>query len=116
MWSLVPLIGWVKDVEFRVAWGMASNVLLLEGVSGAECRTRCQDIARHGDRGMLIRTFITIPILLYLGTIVLYVIGEQLVRGDWLFVCLILFVFWLSLPASAAANTFAYLEAVSQER
>lgn len=116
MWGMIPLIGWVKDAQLRVAWGMASNVMLFEGTRGAACRERCENISRHADPSLLIRSLITVPVLLYMSTVVLYVIGEQLVGGGWLFVLSLVFAFWIGLPASAAANTFAYLEVVPLQR
>jgi hypothetical protein len=48
--------------------------------------------------------------------IVLCVMGEQLVGGGWLLVFWIVFALWIVIPASAAANTFAYLEVASEQR
>lgn len=116
LWGMIPLIGWIKDAQLRVAWGMTSNVLLLEGTTGAACRMRCEDISHHTHPSFLVRSLITVPVLLYMSTVVLYVIGEQLVGGGWLFALWIVLAFWITLPASAAANTFAYLEVTSQQR
>jgi len=116
LWGMIPLIGWLKDAQLRVAWGMASNVMLFEGAEDAACRTRCEDLSRHPDGALLARTLMTIPTLLLMSTVVLYVIGEQLVAGGWPFVVWIAFAVWIILPASAAANTFAYLEVASQQR
>jgi hypothetical protein len=116
LWGMIPLIGWVKDAQLRVAWGMTSNVMLLEGASDTACRMRCEDISRHADPSLLVRSLITVPVLLYVITVVLYVIAEQLVGGGWLFALWIVFAFWIALPASAAANTFAYLDVVPLQR
>ena len=113
---MIPLIGWVKNAQLRVALGMTSNVMLLEGASDAVCRLRCEDLSRHRDRGLLVRTLVTIPALLYMIIIVLCVMGEQLVAGGCLLVFWIVFALWIVLPASAAANTFAYLEVASEQR
>jgi hypothetical protein len=50
-----------------------------------------------------------------MSTIVLCVMGEQLAAGGWLFAFWIVFALWIVLPASAAANTFAYFEVASQQ-
>lgn len=115
LWGIIPLIGWVKCAQLRVARGMASNVMLLEGASDEVCRLRSENLSRHRDRGLLVRTLVTIPALLYMSTIVLCVMGEQLAAGGWVFAFWIVFALWIVLPASAAANTFAYLEVASQQ-
>jgi hypothetical protein len=116
LWGMIPLIGWVKDAQLRVAWGMTSNVLLLEGPRETACRMRCEELSRHPDHGVLVRSLITVPVLLSLSAFVLYVIAEQLAGASWLFALWVLITFWIVIPASAAANTFAYLEVVSQAR
>lgn len=116
LWGMIPLIGWVKDAQLRVAWGMTSNVMLLEGMSGAACRRRSEELSRHPDRGVLVRALITVPALLNLCVIVAYVMGERLVEGGWALVLWLLITLWIFLPASAAANTFAYLEVAPQQR
>lgn len=116
LWRMIPLIGWGKDAQLHVAWAMTANVMLLEGMSGAACRMRSEELSRHPDRGVFVRTLITIPILLKLCVIVAYVMGEWLVEGGWFLVLWLLPTLWILFPASAAANTFAYLEVASQQR
>lgn len=115
LWGMIPLIGWAKDAQLRVAWGMTSNVMLLEGTRGAACRMRCEDISHHVNRSLLVRSLITVPALLSMSTIVLYVLGEQLLGGGWLFLFWMVCALWIVLPASAAANTFAYFEVAPQQ-
>lgn len=116
LWGIIPLIGSIKGAQLRVARGMASNVMLLECASDELCRMRSEDLSRHSDRGLLVRTLVTIPALLHMIIIVLCVMGEQLVGGGWLLVFWIVFALWIVIPASAAANTFAYLEVASEQR
>jgi hypothetical protein len=115
LWGMIPLVGWIKDAQLRVAWGMASNVMLLEGTMGAACQMRCENISHHLNRSLLVRSLVTVPALIHMSTIVLYVLGEQFVGGGWLFALWLVLFIWIILPASAAANTFAYLEVASEQ-
>lgn len=63
LWSFVPLYGWIKDIDIRICWAMASNVLVFERASTTNCRRRCWELAQHPQKGMAIRTLITVWIM-----------------------------------------------------
>ncbi len=114
LWGFIPVIGWVKDTQLRVAWGMASNVLLLEGQMHSTCTKRSEELAKHSASGLLLRTLVTVPSLLLFIGIVLYVVLDRFVEGSWLLMCWFGMSVWLILPASATANTLAYLSVAKQ--
>jgi hypothetical protein len=114
LWSLIPLVGWVKDAQLRVAWGMASNVMLLEGKTGLAGRQRAAELSQHPARGLLIRTLVTLPSLFFISISILYVWSEGVIQSDWLYRLWIMISLWIILPASATANTLAYLNVIKQ--
>ncbi|HKC93496.1 MAG TPA: hypothetical protein VKB81_05690 [Nitrospira sp.] len=112
-WAMLPVIGWVKNVKLRLAWGLCSNVLLLEGKVGTACRVRSEELSQSAEMGFLVRSLITMPAILLIISVVPYVFADAFVEGSWLFFVWLAFWFWVMLPASGAANTFAYLAVVS---
>lgn len=114
LWAMLPIIGWVKDVKLRLAWGLCSNVLLLEGKTGPDCRIRSEELSQSPEAGFLVRSLITMPTILLMSSLVPYVFADSLVEGSSMFFVWLVFWSWVMLPASGAANTFAYFAIVGQ--
>jgi hypothetical protein len=63
---------------------------------------------------MGVRTLVTVPVLLIVGFLLTWLIGGMFVEtsysyGFWV---LIAAIFWITIPASGAVNTFFYLKMV----
>jgi len=108
LWSLIPIYGTIKDVRYRLYWAMASNVILLEGLSGSEGRRRCRELIESPASGFALRTLFTLPSLLGAAFCVLGAYSAMYGMPAFFWICLLLLL-WLVIPASATANTFAYL-------
>jgi hypothetical protein len=113
LWAMLPIIGWVNAIKMGLAWGLCSDVLLLEGKMGTACRERSVELSQSAEAGFLVRSLITIPTILLISGAVPYVVADTFVGGSWPFFVWLTFWFWVMLPASGAANTFAYLAILS---
>jgi hypothetical protein len=118
LWGFIPIYGIIRGVKHRMYWSMASNVLVFEGLSGKAGRQRCRELVKGFLGGIGIRTLITIPALLITVLLIAFVIGATFVEtnrsyGFWIFIAL---VFWISIPGSAAVNTFLYTDIVKVEK
>ncbi len=109
LWSFVPLYGWIKDIDIRICWAMASNVLVFERASTTNCRRRCWELAQHPQKGMAIRTLITVPAILVASSLVAFSIISLFIESKLVFWIWIVVVLWVLLAGSAAANTYTYL-------
>lgn len=113
LWSFVPIYGIIRDVRHRLHWAMASNVLVFERLSGEAGRHRCRELIQK-EFSMGVRTLVTVPVLLIVGFLLTWLIGGIFVEtsysyGFWV---LIAAIFWITIPASGAVNTFFYLQIV----
>jgi hypothetical protein len=115
LWSVIPIYGIIKDVRYRLYWAMASNVILLEGLSGSEGRKRCRELIESSSSGFALRTLFTLPSLLATAFLVLGAYSAMYSMNAFFWICLLLLL-WLVIPASATANTFAYLNLVESEK
>mgnify|MGYP001025375318 CR=1 FL=1 len=111
LWSFVPIYGIIRDVRHRLYWAMASNVLVFERLSGEAGRNRCRELIRK-EFSMGVRTLVTVPVLVIVGFLLAWLIGGMVLEtshsyGFWV---LIAAIFWITIPASGAVNTFFYLQ------
>ncbi len=114
-WGLVPLLFIRRVVEHRLAWGLASNVVAFEGLTGAVAAARCRALARRGfDLGL--RGLVAVPSLLALGLLVAANFAGDVVQSRAVFWLAAAGWLWLLFPGSAAANTFYYRRLVAAER
>ncbi len=115
LWSFIPIYGVIKCVKHRLYWAMASNVLVFERLSGETGRTRCRKLSQNLSIGM--RTLVTIPMLLFFGLFILWVVGGAFLEtihsfGFWV---LILVALLITVPLSGAVNSFLYV-AVQEDK
>jgi len=118
LWAFIPIYGVIQGIKHHMYWSMASNVLVFEGLCGEVGRQRCRELGKDFLRGMGVRTLITIPGLLITVLLIAFVMGATFVEtnrsyGFWIFIAL---VFWISIPGSAAVNTFLYMEILKAEK
>lgn len=115
LWSLIPLVFFMRVVEHRLCWGLASNVVVFEGRRSANADERCADLARAGyDFGL--RALFALPVLFFtLSTIAANLAGEA-THSRWVFWLWMTTLFWLAFPGAAAVNTFYYLRLVEAEQ
>jgi len=111
LWGFVPIYGIIKGIRHRLHWAMASNVLVFEKLSGEAGRKRCRELIQEAFT-LGVRTLVAVPSLLFVGFILVWVIGGMFFEafysiGFWV---LIAVIFWMIIPASGAVNTFLYLE------
>jgi hypothetical protein len=111
LWSFVPIYGIIRDIRHRLHWGMASNVLVFEKLSGEAGRNRCRELIQK-EFSIGVRTLLTVPTLLIVGFLLAWLVGGMVLEafyafGFWV---LIAVIFWMVIPASGAVNTFFYLQ------
>ena len=114
LWSFIPIYGIIKDVRYRLYWAMASNIILLEGLSGPEGRRRCRELIESSSSGFALRTLFTLPSLLATAFLVMGAYSAMYSMNAFFWICLLLLL-WLVIPASATANTLTYLSLVERE-
>jgi len=111
LWSFIPIYGIIKGIRHRLHWAMASNVLVFENLSGEAGRKRCRELIQEAF-SLGVRTLVTVPSLLFVGFILVWVIGGMFFETyySYGFAVLIATTFWMIIPASGAVNTFLYLK------
>jgi hypothetical protein len=114
LWGFIPIYGIIQGFKYRLYWAMASNVLVFENLSGEVGRERCRELVKDFSRGLGGRTLITVPILLYAGILLVWVISGTFNETiySYGFLIVIAAIFWVFIPASGAVNTFLYLEMI----
>jgi hypothetical protein len=117
LWAFVPIYGIIQGAKHRMYWAMCSNVLVFENLPGKAGRKRCRELVKGFRGGIGVRTLITIPALLVTMFLILWVVNASFIEtsttyGVWV---LIVLVFWIIIPASAAVNTFFYLREKESE-
>ena len=115
-WSFVPIYGIIRDFRHRLHWAMASNVLVFERLSGEAGRNRCRELIQK-EFSVGVRTLVTVPVLMIIGFLLAWLIGGMVLEtsyshGFWV---LIAAIFWITIPASGAVNTFFYLQIIKEK-
>ena len=114
-WAVIPIYGVIQGMRHRLFWAMASNVVVFEGLTGEAGRSRCRAIANADGLGLALWTLVKLPEIFFTAVFALWLgITTVLNRGyaPGLLVAVII-VLWLGGPASAAVNTFLYLDIAS---
>ena len=111
LWAFIPIYGWVMSVRHRLYWSMASNVFVFEGCSGRTGRKRCRELIEALPPGKGVRTLVTIPSLFIALCLLVLATGLVLGEGSYVFWLCFVAILWITLPWSAAVNTFLYLDA-----
>jgi hypothetical protein len=110
-WSVVPIYGMIQGARHRVAWAMASNVVVFEGLRGGDGCERCLGIADGPYARLANRTLVIAPsVALVAAMLVWAVLATWVERGHsystWaVFAAALYFL----VPGSAAVNSFLYL-------
>lgn len=114
LWSLIPLVFFMRVIEHRLCWGLASNVVVFEARSYANADERCMDLARAGyDVGL--RALFALPVIFFVASTIAANLAGEATHSRWVFWLWMATLFWVVFPGAAAANTFYYLQLVEQE-
>ncbi len=117
-WGLIPIYGYIKAIRNRLYWGMASNVMVFEGLSGTDGRSRCRELIENYSQGSGVRPLVIIPSFIFVAILVAWVVGGSVYEPLYSYGFLIFLVacFWVFVPWSAAANTFFYLQLIERAK
>ena len=115
LWGFVPIYGIIRDIRHRLHWAMASNVVVFENLSGEAGRNRCRELIQEAFPAG-VRTLFTVPSLLFVGFLLVWVISGTFFDPFYSYGFLIFIVvsFWIVIPGSGAANTFFYLQIMNK--
>lgn len=114
LWSLIPLVFFMRVIEHRLCWGLASNVVVFEARSYANADERCMNLARTGyDVGL--RALFALPVIFFVASTIAANLAGEATHSRWVFWLWMATLFWVAFPGAAAANTFYYLQLVEQE-
>ena len=97
---------------------MASNVLIIEQKSIRDVCERCNELITKYSHGIGLSALCILPLLIIFSFDVVWLIGGSFHEpfyssGFFLF---IIFYYFVSVPISAAVNTFLYFELVEREK
>ncbi len=109
LWGLVPIIGWYKDLRYRVKWAMASNVHVFNHHSKEPPAAVCDRLADLVAAKNKLDALIAIPTLLSAGVLVIVLVGTLTFRNSFCFWLGGIMSAWIIFPGSAMANTLVYL-------
>ena len=109
--------GWMKGIEYRLRWGMASNVIVFEDLRGAAAKERCRELIDRYSSGIAVRALVIVPMFIMLAILLLWMTSGSAYDpiysyGFWFF---LITYFWLIIPWAGAANTFLYLQLRNRE-
>ena len=118
LWGLIPIYGWLKAIQHRLYWSMASNVIVFEGLSGTAGRDRCRELIDKYSQGSGVRALLIIPSFILVAILVVWVVSGSVYEPLYSFGYLIFLAafFWVSVPWSGAANTFFYLQLIESAK
>lgn len=118
LWGFIPIYGYFKAIEHRLKWGMASNVLIFEGIPGRDARERCHELITNYSHGIGISALFIIPTLIITLFVVVWLIAGTIYEPLYStgFILFILFFYTVTVPISSAVNTFMYLELNEREK
>ena len=118
LWGLIPIYGYIKAIRHRLYWGMASNVMVFEGLSGAAGRNRCRELIDKYSQGLGARTLVIIPSFILVAILLAWAVSGIAYEPLFSYGLLIVVAacFWLSVPWSGAANTFFYLQLIERAK
>lgn len=115
LWGYIPIIGWFKDLDHRINWAMASNVLVFEKLRGSLGRKRCVELRKSLDTQMALRTLFTIPFVLTTICLLFAALFISLFNHPIFYWIAFLSFFSIILPLSAVVNTLVYLSIPEKE-
>ena len=113
LWSFVPIVGWSKDLRYRIEWAMTSNIIVFEKLAGEAIHHRCNELIDLGIVRKLTSSLLIIPGLLTAMIFVLFTFAMSIFPSSLFFWISVFIIAWIVLPASAAVNTFVYLAIVN---
>jgi len=109
LWAFIPIYGYIKAMELRARWAMASNVVIFEKLTGYPGIERCTQLVDLFPEGMFVRTLVTIPTIVIILLLTLTVIAATIFETSfpfWIFLFVFLFIVF---PLSGSVNTHLYL-------
>ena len=117
LWGFIPIYGYIKAIEYRLRWGMASNVMAFENKKGAAIKDRCCELVDIYSPGIGVKTLVLTPMFLMIAVLLIWIISGTVFEpiysyGFWFF---FITYFWLVIPWAGAANTFLYLQLRNRE-
>lgn len=114
LWGLIPIYGYIKAIRHRLYWGMASNVMVFEGLSGTAGRNRCRELIDKYSQGSGVRALVIIPSFILVAILVAWAVSGIVYEPLYSYGFLIFLAacFWVCVPWSGAANTFFYLQLI----
>lgn len=105
LWNLVPFYGDIRNIDEGLHAAMASNVLAFEEPLTFDETRKLSEAVVGEWRGEAILVLSTIPLLLALVSLPFFAFASN--RAALLGV--ILYIWWLWFPATAAANNYLYV-------
>jgi hypothetical protein len=109
LWSYLPLYGWMKDLEERTNWALASNVIAFEGLIGVIGRDRCKQLTHQMPPASSIRVLVTIPALIIATCMVIIAISAFFLDTSLFFWTCGIIIAWTLIPGSSTVNSLLYL-------
>ena len=118
LWGLIPIYGYIKAIQHRLYWGMASNVMVFEGLSGTAARNRCCELIDKYSHGSGARALVIVPSLILVAILLAWTVSGSVYEPLYSYGFLIFLAacFWVAIPGSGAANTFFYLQLIESAK
>lgn len=118
LWGMIPIYGYIKAIEHRLYWGMASNVMVFEGLSGTAARNRCRELIDKYSQGSGPRALVTAPSFILVAILLAWMVSGSVFESLYSYGLLIFLAvcFWIAIPWSGAANTFYYLRLIESAK
>jgi hypothetical protein len=113
LWGFVPIIGWYKELQYRLKWAMASNIHVFENNPEDSPTIRCARLAVLVSDKNRIHALAAIPTILAFVTLALIIFGTAIFQNSIAFWAGGFVIAWILFPASAVVNTLVYLSIAS---
>ena len=117
LWCIIPFYGYIKAIDYRLRWGMASNVIAFEGLAGTAARERCRNIIDSHSQGIGVKTLVLTPLFVMISVLVIWIVCGSVYQPMYFygFLVYVVLYLWILIPGAGAANTFIYLQLRKRE-
>ena len=109
VWTLIPIVGWYKDLGYIVDMSMASNVMVFENLRGKDAIRRIITLRESTDFKRAVRTLVIIPGTLAILCYIVLILGIMVTDSNIFFWIPMAAMLAISFPLTAAVKTYHYL-------
>ena len=114
LWCFIPIYGHIKALQYLKYWGLASNIIVFEGLSGEMALSRAKELIVFTEIGL--KTLAIIPNVLFVTLLVSWVFISEISQIQMFNFWLLIAIFLIIIPIYLAVDTLLYLDIGSEAK